>query len=308
MLLKRILASAVIIAVFVAVLAVDDYLAPSFPLWVSLAGVVSAWASLELVGLLSRTSAKPSGPLVIGGVLALVLANWLPHLAEALWQIPFPIAGGETPDPTGPSLVLAWPMWAFVGILMLAFLVESLQFKHPGQTMASLAGTILAIAYVGVLGSFFIQLRWLGGPREGLVAVLALIATAKGADIGAYTCGRIFGRRKLWPELSPNKTIEGSAGGLMFGVAATALVMLAAEWLLLGRRPLGWGATLVFGLVVTVASMLGDLMESMIKRDCEQKDASDAIPGFGGLLDVMDSLLFAAPVAYAAWLILTRSG
>jgi phosphatidate cytidylyltransferase len=308
MLIKRILASTVIIAVFVAVLAVDDFLAPWFPLWVFLAGVVSVWTTIELVGLLSRTSAKPSGPAALAGVVALVVANWLPHVADALWQPRFPVAGGQTPNPAGASLVLAWPMWAFVGILMTIFIAESRNFKHPGRTMATIAGTLLAVAYVGLLGSFLIQLRWHGGPREGLVAVLALIATAKGADIGAYTCGRMFGRTKLWPELSPNKTIEGSAGGLVFGVAGTALVMVAAEYVLLGRRPLNWPGTLVFGLVVTVASMLGDLMESMIKRDCEQKDASDAIPGFGGLLDVMDSLLFAAPVAYALWLVLARVG
>ena len=129
----------------------------------------------------------------------------------------------------------------------------------------------------------------------------ALIATAKGADVGAYTFGRIFGRHKLWPRLSPNKTIEGAIGGLLFGVGAALLVeAFARAWY--AMPSLSWGRAVGFGLVVGPAAQLGDLMESMIKRDCARKDASDAVPGFGGVLDVVDSLLFAGPVAYGYWL------
>ena len=81
--------------------------------------------------------------------------------------------------------------------------------------MATIAGTVLAVAYVGLLGSFIIQIRWLDGPYHGLIPLVYLIATAKGADTGAYTVGRIAGRHKLWPRLSPNKTIEGAFGGLL---------------------------------------------------------------------------------------------
>ncbi len=86
--------------------------------------------------------------------------------------------------------------------------------------MAKIAGTVLAVAYVGLLGSFIIQLRWFEGRYQGLMAVVFLVATAKGADTGAYTLGRLAGRHKLWPRLSPKKTIEGALGGLAFGVAA----------------------------------------------------------------------------------------
>ena len=128
-----------------------------------------------------------------------------------------------------------------------------------------------------------------------------LFATAKGADTGAYTFGRIAGKHKLWPRLSPNKTIEGALGGAVSGVAL-ALVAAAIARFILRVPTLGWGATVGFGVVVGAAAQLGDLMESMIKRDCERKDASDAVPGFGGVLDVVDSLLFAGPVAFGYWL------
>lgn len=299
MLLARITTGTLLVAIFVAALAVDEWLAPWYPIWVLLSAVVLGWTSLELVGLLNRTSARPSGNTVFGGTLAVVAANAMPHLVQALIR---PEAV-ENYDPSFPAMVFAWPLWTFIAVVMFAFIAQSVQFEKPGQTMATIAGTVLAVAYVGLLGSFLMQFRWLGGPSEGLVAVLSLFVIAKGADVGAYTFGRLLGRHKLWPRLSPNKTVEGAIGGLAFGVGAALLVRLVAGEIF-DRHPLGWGATAVFGLVVGAAAQLGDLMESMIKRDCSQKDASDALPGFGGLLDVMDSLLFAAPVAYACWLLL----
>jgi phosphatidate cytidylyltransferase len=189
----------------------------------------------------------------------------------------------------------------FVAVVMAAFLIRSVQFPEPGSTMATLSGTILAVAYVGLLGSFMIQLRWLEGKYHGLLPIVYLIAVCKGTDTGAYTAGRLIGRHKLWPRLSPNKTIEGAFGGLFAGIAA-ALIVAAIARFLLHVPTLGWSAAAGYGLVVGLTAQLGDLMESMIKRDCARKDASDAVPGFGGVLDVVDSLLFAAPVAFGFWL------
>ena len=118
---------------------------------------------------------------------------------------------------------------------------------------------------------------------------------------GAYTLGRLAGRHKLWPRLSPNKTVEGAFGGLVFGILFALAVAAVARYAL--RVPtLSWPAAVGFGAIVGAAAQLGDLMESMIKRDCARKDASAAVPGFGGVLDVLDSLLFAAPVAYGYWI------
>jgi phosphatidate cytidylyltransferase len=184
---------------------------------------------------------------------------------------------------------------------MTSFVIQSLQFARPGRTMAKISGTILTVAYVGLLSSFTIQMRWFPGHLQGILALVYLVATAKGADTGAYTLGRLAGRHKLWPKLSPHKTVEGALGGLALGLTASLLVTaIARSWLHVSAFDWTWAA--VYGLVVATVAQLGDLMESMIKRDCERKDASQSVPGFGGVLDVIDSLIFAGPVAYALWL------
>ena len=206
-------------------------------------------------------------------------------------------------NPASRSALFAWPLFTFVGVLMVSFVVQSIQFVKPGRTMGTIAGTTLAVAYVGLLGTFIVQMRWLDGPYHGIIPLVFLFATAKGADTGAYAIGRLAGHHKLWPSLSPNKTIEGAIGGMIFAVVASLIVAAVCRWIL-AIPTLDWPKTIIFGVVVGLVAQLGDLMESMIKRDCERKDASAAVPGFGGVLDVLDSLLFAGPVAYGLWLTL----
>lgn len=302
MLAHRIATGVVLVSLVLVVLVADElWFAPTYPIWGLSTTVLMGLVALEMIDLLNSTSARPSGNTVFGGVLAIGLANWAPHLIGP-WMADRRLPEGSTFDPMAPVLVLAWPLWAFVGVVMFAFVAQSAQFSKPGRTMATIAGTILATAYVGLLGSFLVQLRWADGPHRGLVPLAALLASAKGADIGAYTFGRLAGRRKLWPSLSPNKTVEGAFGGLVLGTLAAFLVFGAAR---LAHQPVPpcW-VVLGFGLVVAASAQLGDLMESMIKRDCERKDSSRSLPGFGGLLDVVDSLLFAGPVAYGYWLLL----
>jgi phosphatidate cytidylyltransferase len=287
------------VAAILAILWIDERFAPWYPLWFVTSLIVMGHSSLEVVGLLNETSARPSGNTVFGGVMAMVLANWAPHVASHLIRAP-ELGADPLYDASAPIHSLSWPLWTFVAIVMFAFIAQSAQFERPGRTMATIAGTVLAVAYVGLLGSFIIQFRWL---PHGIIPLAALVATSKGADTGAYTLGRLAGRHKLWPQLSPNKTIEGAIGGLVVGILAALIVVAIARYLL--RIPtLSWPAAVGFGVLVGATAQLGDLMESMIKRDCARKDASDAVPGFGGVLDVMDSLLFAGPVAYGYWLAL----
>jgi phosphatidate cytidylyltransferase len=288
-----------LIALLLGVLYLDEWFAPWFPFWFVLSTTALGAAAIELVNLLRVTSSHPSLNSVLGGVTALVVANWVPHISDYLED-------GERLsstlyEPAEPISVLSWPLMTFVGVLMVCFIVQSVQFVKPGRTMATIAGTILAVAYVGLLGSFIVQMRWLEGRLHGIVPLLFLFATAKGADTGAYAFGRLAGRHKLWPSLSPNKTIEGAVGGLFFAVIASLIVTAVARYLL-EIAVWDWPVAVGFGLVIGVVAQLGDLMESMIKRDCERKDASSAVPGFGGVLDVLDSLLFAGPVAYGFWL------
>jgi phosphatidate cytidylyltransferase len=299
MLATRLTYGLLMVAGLLLALWVDELLAPWYPFWLALSGFAMVAAARELIGLLDATSARPSGNSVIGGVLALLAANWLPHITtdgqsrSGMSALRY--------DPAASLSVLAWPFLSFITVLMVSFVVQSIQFEKPGRTMARLAGTMLAVAYVGLLGSFTIQMRWFDGPHHGLMAVVFLIATAKGADTGAYAFGRLAGRHKLWPSLSPKKTIEGAVGGMACAVLAALVVEAVARYALDGPI-LDWSVTVQYGVIVGAVAQLGDLMESMIKRDCERKDASTAVPGFGGVLDVIDSLMFAGPVAYGFWL------
>ncbi|AMV36716.1 phosphatidate cytidylyltransferase [Planctomyces sp. SH-PL62] len=298
MLRTRVVSGVLIVAALVLLLAVDQALAPWFPLWFLLSAFAMGAAARELIALMEATPSRPYPPVVFGGLLAILAADWVPHVVATCRSAER--ISGIVHGPDAAVAVLAWPFLSFTAVLMAAFVAESLRFDKPGRAVASIAGTILIVAYVGLLGSFLVQMRWLDGCKHGLVPLAFLIATAKGADVGAYTIGRLAGRHKLWPEISPNKTVEGAIGGLAFALAAALLV----EWVAtthVGVTALGWPGAAGFGLVIGVVAQVGDLMESMIKRDCRRKDASAAVPGFGGVLDVLDSLLFAAPVAYGLW-------
>jgi phosphatidate cytidylyltransferase len=188
-----------------------------------------------------------------------------------------------------------------------AFLVEMAAFQGtPGGIIPRIALNVLVIAYLGLLPAFFLQLRFLPAgdfrePGRAAWALLMLLAVTKCGDIGAYFtgkffAGRIFPAHKMTPSLSPKKTWEGACGGLGTSVGVTFLISYVSG--------IGHGSVLFclgFGISVGIAGMLGDLAESLIKRDYETKDASNTMPGFGGVLDVIDSILFAAPVAYL-WL------
>ena len=163
-----------------------------------------------------------------------------------------------------------------------------------GNVPAQLDGWGLSLAgvlYVGLLGQYIVQLRELEHGRDWL---LLAIFTTFATDTGAYVTGRLFGRRALAPRLSPSKTVEGAVGGLFAGaVAAVALSRL----LDLGQTA---SVMLALGGAAAVAGQLGDLAESLIKRSAGVKDMSSLLPGHGGVLDRLDSLLFVVPLVYLA--------
>jgi len=153
--------------------------------------------------------------------------------------------------------------------------------------LANCGVSCFALLYLGLLGAFILAIRVDGGP----LAFLTFVFVIKSSDIGAYTFGKLFGRHKLAPRVSPGKTWEGLGGAMVFAaVVSLAFAMISG---IMG----GWIAP-VFGVVMAVVGQLSDLSESMLKRDAQQKDSSNRVPGFGGILDVIDSPLFAAPCAY----------
>ena len=146
---------------------------------------------------------------------------------------------------------------------------------------------IFGILYVSWFFSFLIKIRYLPG---GLGFVAALLLITKLGDIGAYLVGSKWGRKLLLPHISPKKTVEGALGGLFFSIVGG----LACK----GVLPFGYGQLLVISISFGVLGQLGDLSESLLKRDCQVKDSGNIFPGMGGVLDEIDSLLFTAPVFY----------
>jgi phosphatidate cytidylyltransferase len=137
----------------------------------------------------------------------------------------------------------------------------------------------------------------------GIGALAAWVIVVKMGDVGAYIVGRMIGRHKMAPLLSPGKTIEGAVGDLAFSCLGS---WLAFQYVVprttstnLDAGP--WWGWIAFGLLVGGAGMIGDLAESLLKRDVGVKDSSPWLPGFGGVLDMIDSLLLAAPVAWFCW-------
>ncbi len=160
MLAHRLATGLTLVAAFLAVIILDEFLAPWFPLWLVTVIVVTVLAARELVALLGATTAKPSGNAVMGGVLTLVVANWLPHVVDETGRWHFSPGVEIAHDALHPVTVMGWPLWAFVAVLMVTFVSQGLQFRRGRATMATISGTVLAIAYIGLLGGLeAIQMR-----------------------------------------------------------------------------------------------------------------------------------------------------
>jgi phosphatidate cytidylyltransferase len=198
------------------------------------------------------------------------------------------------------------------------FICFYLLFQPKMATIADVSASIMGLFYVGYLSSFWVRLRSLGSQAisnlplggywptgwtdildqsnltylpQGLTATVLTFLCIWAADIGAYIIGRFFGKTRL-SEISPKKTVEGA----VFGISASVAVGLAGAYYLHLPRSLYTGATL--GLLIGIASLLGDLTESMLKRDAGVKDSGQLIPGHGGILDRTDSYIFTAPLVY----------
>jgi len=179
--------------------------------------------------------------------------------------------------------------WELLFIVLALLFILLMQFKRRDSSgvIVDISTTLFGILYVSWFFSFMIKIRYLAGGFGFLVALLLIV---KLGDIGAYLIGSRWGKRPLLPHISPKKTVEGSIGGLLFSV----LGALASKTFL----PFGYGQLVMTGVGLGILGQLGDLSESLLKRDCRIKDSSGILPGMGGILDQIDSLLFTAPVFY----------
>ena len=201
-------------------------------------------------------------------------------LLASSWYVKQFVSGDQT------AFHLYYILFVFGFTIPGLFIVQAVRYGTEG-TIANCAVSLFSILYLGFLSGFFVGIRM----DYGYLWLLMFITVVKCSDIGAYTIGKMFGKHKMVPSISPAKTWEGLFGSVLF--ASIAALAFALTCGIMSAK-----TGVVFGVLFGVFGQLGDLAESMIKRDAEQKDSSSSVPGFGGLLDVLDSPLATAPIAY----------
>ncbi len=246
----------------------------------TLAGVLAALSALEFYRL---AEASGNRPLTSIGVVSAAVVPLVVH-AHYLGYIDIP-----------PSAVI-------IPLLVLVALSIWLRGVN-GKPLSAVATTVLGILYTSVTLSYIYALRYFNyavGDTAGALVVMLPVLLTWASDIGAYFAGRAIGGKKLIPSVSPGKTIAGAIGGLVFTVLiAFAFVRWALEpYAQLGFSP--WGL-LVFGAAISIAAQIGDLAESLLKREANVKDSGTLFPGHGGALDRLDSMFFVLPIAYVLY-------
>jgi phosphatidate cytidylyltransferase len=261
-----------------------------------LALMLSWMAVVEFLDMLNQKGRKPLAATLYMGVLLSVLLAGIP----VFW--PQAVAGNKLAG-------LGWLAIGLIAGLLLVIIGELQRYDGRWHTAVNLGLSAFGILYIGGLMGFIVQLRALGvtpsgtDGRVGMLALISLIATVKMSDTGQYAVGRLLGRHKLAPLVSPGKTWEGAVGGIVAAMATSLLIFVWVAPRILGGSQLkvGPAAIVSFGIVIAAAGIVGDLAESMLKREAGVKDSSTWLPGFGGVLDLLDSLLGAAPVAFIFW-------
>ena len=229
--------------------------------WVFSLALLAAVISLHEYWLLARPLAPLAPAGYVGAVLALVGAE----------------VGG-----------ISWAIGGLLTTFVLAFVLKAISEARAAATIA-ISGTVMGAVWIGGGLGFLLLLREL--PGHGRLAAVTVLLAVWAGDTFAYLGGRLFGRHKMAPATSPGKTWEG----FVVGSAATVFVSFVA---LYHQHFLTIGQSVALGVVLAVAAPLGDLFESLLKRDMEVKDTGKLLGGHGGMLDRLDALLFAAPAAY----------
>lgn len=245
------------------------------PLFVALAAAAMTFGLFEFYGLAKRRDLKPDAAM---GYLA----------AAGLFTVFY----FNDPAP-GSDLLMVQMIPLILMVFTIATLIAATLRGAPFEKMiASTGATILGVLYIVLTGGHLVAIRT--GFRQSLSADLLcfFFLVLMGSDTGAYYVGRAFGKHKLAPSISPGKTWEGVAGAL---VTSLLMATVAHYWFF---RELPLKLALPLAALMTIVGILGDLTESALKRGAGAKDAANILPGHGGLLDRLDSLLFNAPVIY----------
>ena len=289
MLRWRVAISVILIPLLFGIFYLDARLGSTAPFLLALTLLLGVRGSWELADLFRERATGLNLPAVYVCVTGILLAGWLPHFQnESLDRIEL--------TPMAVAMTLS--------ILLLGALATA-RFSKPGRQIETLAMELLIVCYIGILLGMTTQLRWVAGSEAGYLVLGSVLVCTKGGDIGGYFVGKRLGRRKLAPVLSPAKTLEGLVGAVIAAAIAGWLwLQFATPIILRGAEPPAWPYAMIYGAFLGLAGAIGDLCESLFKRDVGRKDSAALFPGFGGLLDILDSVLFAGPVALLIWKVL----
>lgn len=223
-------------------------------------------AQLELSKLAAAKGLKVFNPVAIIASILFATSWFWPQLVEI-----------------SPAIYLFFlSVFSLLGLLLYQYIRYG-----TSAVLANCGASYFSIIYLGLLGAFVLAVRIDFGPW----ALLMFVFVVKSADIGAYSLGSLFGKHKFSPGISPGKSWEGMAGAVATATIVAILFATSCDIMV-------WWLAVIFGFCFAFIGQMGDLVESMIKRDAKQKDSASKVPGFGGILDILDSLLPAAPFAY----------
>lgn len=299
MLRDRLFSASLLIVVVLTLLWLDH----RYPL----AGLPGAWligplllfalgTALELARLLVASGRRVDAVGALFGTALLALAAYIP----VFW----PLCGEPYPQDC-PLGRIGWVVVAVAAALFIVFLRQLVVYDESrrGESLERMLSGAFIVAYVGLPFATLVLIRGLGQPSWGLASLISMIVVTKSADTGAYFTGKLIGRKKLVPHLSPGKTWEGAFGGIGLAILASYLCFV---WLIPAiasqQSPAPPWGPVVFGIVCALFGMVGDLSESLIKRETGAKDSGRTLPGLGGIWDVTDSLIGAAVPAWLALL------
>lgn len=233
---------------------------------------------MEFYALLDASRIPHFKVIGVAGGLSLLAASWFALRTDAAWR-------NEV------EVVVLFITTALV-------LLRQIYCQQGDRPWDSMASTLFGVLYVAFLFNFILKLLVGWGPdQHGKMLILYLVLVVKLTDVGAFFIGCAIGRHKLIPRVSPKKTWEGLAGGLLSGLAASLLFVHLGHGHV-GPFDFNLTDAIVLGLLLPVAGVMGDLIESVLKRAAGVKDSGSFIQGMGGVLDVIDSLLFTAPLLY----------
>ncbi len=190
-------------------------------------------------------------------------------------------------------------------IFTIGVFIRQFPQKLNPEGVTTMAVTLFGLLYVAWLGNFMTRVNF-AVPKDGRYFVMLLVVVTKFTDIGAYCVGSTLGRHKMTPRISPKKTWEGTFGGMVFAMVSSALTFhfLSDK---LGPHGMTMTHALIIGFLLGAAAVIGDLAESLVKRETGIKDSSNILPGHGGALDLIDSLLFTAPLLYVYMRLILRT-